>query len=78
MNGPTVLIEYGDYHCPCCKRAHSLVKRLLEEKGNDLENFPSFLYRLSSQCRNSATFSLGTMSLSFIGIEGLTSIFLAK
>ena len=38
------LVEYGDFECPHCKRAHPFVKRLLEEKGADLHfvfrNFP--------------------------------------
>lgn len=38
------LVEYGDFECPYCKRAHPLVKRLLEERGRQLHfvfrNFP--------------------------------------
>lgn len=30
------LVEYGDYQCPYCRRAQSLVQRLLKEVGNDL------------------------------------------
>lgn len=39
-----VLVEYGDFECPYCRNAHPLVKRLLEEKGDELNfvfrNFP--------------------------------------
>src|SRR4030095_2995644 len=35
---------YGDFQCPYCKRAHPLVKRLLEERGEKFHfvfrNFP--------------------------------------
>jgi protein-disulfide isomerase len=35
------LVEYGDFQCPYCRRAHPLVKRLLKEKGDELH----FVYR---------------------------------
>lgn len=38
------LVEYGDYQCPYCGRAHPLIKRLLKEKGDVVHfvfrNFP--------------------------------------
>lgn len=38
------LVEYGDYQCPHCGRAHPLVQRLLQERGNVIRfvfrNFP--------------------------------------
>jgi protein-disulfide isomerase len=30
------LVEYGDYQCPYCRRAHPLVQRLLQEVGSEL------------------------------------------
>src|SRR5688572_27585881 len=30
------LVEYGDYQCPYCRRAHPLVLRLLKELGSEL------------------------------------------
>src|SRR5688572_26697942 len=30
------LVEYGDFQCPYCGRAHPLVKQLLREWGQDL------------------------------------------
>ena len=30
------LVKYGDYQCPSCRLAHSLVKRLLKEKGDEV------------------------------------------
>jgi protein-disulfide isomerase len=30
------LVEYGDYQCPYCRRAHSFVQRMLNEHGNEL------------------------------------------
>ena len=40
----TVLVEYGDYQCPYCGRAHPLLKKLLKEHGNKFmlvfRNFP--------------------------------------
>ena len=39
-----VLVEYGDYECPHCGRAHPIVKRLQRHFGEDLlfvfRNFP--------------------------------------
>jgi protein-disulfide isomerase len=44
VNANITLVEYGDFQCPYCRRAHPLVKRLLNERGNDLNfvfrNFP--------------------------------------
>jgi protein-disulfide isomerase len=39
-----VVVEYGDFQCPYCGRAYPLVKRLLKERGDDINfvfrNFP--------------------------------------
>lgn len=39
-----ILVEYGDYQCPHCGHAHPLVKKLLEEEGDNFKfvfrNFP--------------------------------------
>ena len=44
VNATITLVEYGDFECPYCGRAHPLVKRLLKEKGNEVHfvfrNFP--------------------------------------
>src|SRR6185369_13727683 len=44
VNAGITLVEYGDFQCPYCRRAHPLVKRLLKEKGDELHfvfrNFP--------------------------------------
>jgi len=44
VNAHVTLVEYGDFECPYCGRAHPLVKRLLEEKGKEIQfvfrNFP--------------------------------------
>ena len=41
---PIRLVEYGDYECPYCGRAHRIVKALQEALGDDLlfawRNFP--------------------------------------
>jgi protein-disulfide isomerase len=38
------LVEYGDFQCPHCQYAHSLMTRLLRERGNNIcfvfRNFP--------------------------------------
>lgn len=43
-NALITLVEYVDYQCPHCKRAYPFVKRLLTEKGKDINfvfrNFP--------------------------------------
>lgn len=44
INAAITLIEYGDFECPYCGRAHPLVKRLLKEMPDDIHfifrNFP--------------------------------------
>ena len=44
IHAAMTLVEYGDFQCPYCRRAHPLVKRLLKESGNKLHfvfrNFP--------------------------------------
>lgn len=39
-----VLVEYGDFQCPYCKKAYYIVKKIQEELGADLKyvfrNFP--------------------------------------
>jgi len=44
INAAITLVEYGDFQCPYCRRAHPLVKRLLNERGDKLHfvfrNFP--------------------------------------
>ncbi len=44
VNASITFVEYGDYQCPHCGHAHPLLKRFLEEYGNDVNfvfrNFP--------------------------------------
>jgi len=44
VDAAITLIEYGDFECPYCRRAHPLVKRLLHQRGKELlfvyRNFP--------------------------------------
>lgn len=44
VDAPLVLVEYGDYECPFCGRAHGVLQRLQETLGDDLRfvfrNFP--------------------------------------
>ena len=43
-DAPVTLVEYGDYECPHCARAHPVVKAVQRDLGNDLRlvyrNFP--------------------------------------
>jgi protein-disulfide isomerase len=43
-SAPVVLVEYGDYQCGFCSRAHQIVKELQKVMGSDLRfifrNFP--------------------------------------
>lgn len=34
---PVTLVEFGDFECPHCGRAHTLVQRLLKEKGDAIQ-----------------------------------------
>lgn len=44
VNAAVTLVEYGDFECPHCRRAHPLIKHLLKERGKELNfvfrNFP--------------------------------------
>ena len=37
LDSRLTLVEYGDYQCPYCRRAHPLVTRLLKEFGGELK-----------------------------------------
>ena len=43
-DAPLTLVEYGDYQCPYCGEAHSVIKRLQKALGKKLRfvfrNFP--------------------------------------
>ncbi len=36
LNAPVTLVEYGDYECPFCGEAHSVVKAIKEHLGDKL------------------------------------------
>jgi len=37
LDSGLILVEYGDYQCPYCRRAHPLVQRMLNEHGSELK-----------------------------------------
>jgi protein-disulfide isomerase len=43
-SAPIILVEYGDYQCPYCRKANRIVKQLQENLGNQLtcifRNYP--------------------------------------
>jgi protein-disulfide isomerase len=41
MTAPVTLVEYGDFECPYCGRAHPIVKALQRAVGNEMR----FVYR---------------------------------
>ncbi|OJW71476.1 MAG: disulfide bond formation protein DsbA [Candidatus Amoebophilus sp. 36-38] len=41
VNAPITLLEYGDYECPYCGMAHSIIKRVQKHLGEQLR----FVYR---------------------------------
>ncbi len=53
---PCTLLEYGDYQCPYCGRAHPIVQQLRRELGDDLRlvfrHFP--LYDVHPRAENAA------------------------
>jgi len=55
-NAAIELVEYGDYQCPYCGRAHPIVKRIQQKLGKDLRfvfrNFP--LSKIHPQAFNAA------------------------
>src|SRR5277367_4944961 len=44
LNAPLILVEYGDYECPHCGHAYSIIKRVQKHFGKELafvfRNFP--------------------------------------
>lgn len=36
LNAPIILVEYGDYECPHCRKSHLWIKRLLKEFNNNI------------------------------------------
>jgi protein-disulfide isomerase len=36
VNAPVTLVEYGDFECPYCGRAHSILPAIVEEMGPQL------------------------------------------
>lgn len=36
LNSKVTLVEYGDYQCPYCRRAHPFVQQLLNDLGGEL------------------------------------------
>ncbi|HKZ38903.1 MAG TPA: thioredoxin domain-containing protein [Chryseolinea sp.] len=37
LDSGLILVEYGDYQCPYCRRAHPVVQRMLNEHGSELK-----------------------------------------
>lgn len=59
---PVTLVEYGDYECPHCGRAHPVVKRLQKHFGNSLRfvfrNFPlSEMHPMAEPAAEAAEFA---------------------
>src|SRR5262249_2263541 len=52
-DAPITLVEYGDYECPYCRRAYSIVKQLQQRLGERLRfvfrNFPLAQIHLHAQ-----------------------------
>jgi len=44
VNATITLVEYGDFECPHCRRAHPFINQLLKERNNEMHfvfrNFP--------------------------------------
>src|SRR5580698_2751960 len=60
-NAPWTLVEYGDYQCPSCGDAHSVVKQLQEHFGDQLRfvfrNFPLDMHPYAEHAAETAEFA---------------------
>src|SRR6185369_7770118 len=59
---PVTLVEYGDYECPHCGRAHPVVKRVQKHFGDSLRfvfrNFPlSEMHPMAEPAAEAAEFA---------------------
>lgn len=62
VEAPVLLVEYGDYQCPYCASAHSLIKMLQKQFGEQLcfvfRNFPlSEVHPLAEPAAEAAEFA---------------------
>lgn len=61
VNAPITLIEYGDYQCSDCGRAHAVVKKLQKHYGNQLRfifrNFPLDSHPFAEPAAEAAEFA---------------------
>lgn len=63
-NAPVMLVEYGDYECPHCGRAHPIVQRVIKQFGRQLgfvfRNFPlKEIHPNAESAAESAEFAAG-------------------
>ena len=59
LDAPVVLVEYGDFECPYCRRAHPIVKAAQQALGKELtfvfRNFPlTEIHRHATQAAEAA------------------------
>jgi protein-disulfide isomerase len=57
-NAPVHLVEFGDFQCPYCQQAHSIIKKLLEEYGAKVSfsfrDFPLPMHPLAPKAAEAA------------------------
>ncbi|MCZ6681327.1 MAG: thioredoxin domain-containing protein [Candidatus Poribacteria bacterium] len=65
-DAPITLVEYSDYQCPLCAKYHHIIKRLVEELGDDFH----LVFRHYPLQQNHANATLAASSAEAAGRQG--------
>lgn len=64
---PIILVEYGDYQCPTCTKAHGLIKRILDNFGDKI----CFIFRHFPMSEAHPTAEMAAQAAEFAGKHNL-------